>query len=75
MDISEYKVESGKGSIFNGQASSGKTHSLCKMVMQVDNPLILSFTKKAVENVENRLIKMGIDKDKAIKKYFRFLFL
>ena len=51
MDISEYKVESDKGCILNGQAGSGKTHRLCKMVMEADNPIVFSFTNKAVENV------------------------
>ena len=67
MDISFYKVESGKGCIFNGQAGSGKTHRLCKMVMKAENPIVLAFTNKAVENVKNRLCKMGFDKDKANK--------
>ena len=34
MDTSDYKIESGKGCIFNGQADSGKTHRLCKMVIE-----------------------------------------
>ena len=67
MDTSDYNVESGKGCIFNGQAGSGKTHRLCKMVIKADNPIVLAFTNKAVENVKDRLIKMGFDKDKANK--------
>ena len=37
------------------------------MVQKAKNPLVLSFTNKAVENVKNRLIKMGFDKDEANK--------
>ena len=65
MDTSDYKVKSGKGCIFDGQAGSGKTHKLCKMVMEANNPIVFSFTNKAVENVKNRLTRMGFDKDKA----------
>ena len=32
--MSDYKIESGKGCIFNGQAGSGKTTKLCKMVQK-----------------------------------------
>eukprot|EP00794_Sanderia_malayensis_P021280 gene21280-23351_t len=67
MDTADYKVENGKGCIFNGQAGSGKTHRLCKIFMEADNPIVLSFSNKAVENVKNRLTKMGFNKDEANK--------
>ena len=35
--------------------------------MKVDNPIVLSFTNKSVENVKNRLIKMGFGKNEANK--------
>lgn len=63
MDITDYKIETGKGCIYNGQAGSGKTAKLCEMVKKAKNPLVLAFTNKAVENVKNRLIKMGYNKD------------
>ena len=47
--MSDYKVETGKGCIFNGHAGSGKTTKLCQMVQKPKNPLVLSFTNKAVE--------------------------
>ena len=51
-NMSEIDAEkSGKGCIFNGQAGSGKTTKLCKMVQETKNPLVLSFTNKAIENV------------------------
>ena len=67
MNISDYKIESGKGCIYNGQAGSGKTTKLCETIMKVDNPIVLLFTNKSVENVKNRLIKMGFGKNEANK--------
>ena len=67
MDTSDYKVKSGKGCIFNGQAGSGKTTKLCELVRDATNPLVLSFTNKAIENVKSRLIQKGVDKDEANK--------
>lgn len=40
---------------FSGQAGSGKTTLLCKMVNECEDPLGLSFTNKAVQNVISRL--------------------
>ena len=58
MDFDSYKAEIGEGCIYNGQAGSGKTTKLCKLVMKTEKPLVLSFTNKAVQNVKDRLIKM-----------------
>jgi len=63
MDMTDYKIENGKGCIYNGQAGSGKTHLLCELVQKTKKPLVLSFTNKAVENVRNKLIKNGLDKE------------
>ena len=67
MDMSDYKRETGRGCIYNGQAGSGKTTKLCKMVQEAKKPLVLAFTNKAVENVKNRLIQTGYEKDDANK--------
>ena len=48
--------------LHNGRAGSGKTMLLCKMVNEVENPTVLAFTNKALENVKNRLVR---------KKYMR----
>ena len=56
INISDYTPENGRGCIYNGQAGSGKTSLLCKKVKQTENPLVLSFTNKAIENVKSRLI-------------------
>ena len=52
------KVKIGKGIIYNGQAGSGKTTKLCQKVIETENPIVLSFTNKAIENVKDRLHKM-----------------
>ena len=67
MNVSDYISENGKGCIYNGQAGSGKTHKLCKMVIATENPLVLSFTNKAIENVKSRLISKGYEKEDANK--------
>ena len=67
MDMSDYKTETGRGCIYNGQAGSGKTSLLCKKVQKAKNPLVLAFTNKAIENVKSRLIQSGYEKDDANK--------
>ena len=61
--MKEYEIVNGKGIIFNGQAGSGKTTKLCEMILKTENPLVLSFTNKAVENVKSRLQKMNYNGD------------
>ena len=76
MDMSDYKMENGKGCIYNGQAGSGKTHTLCDKVKKTENPLVLSYTNKAIENVKNRLISKGYEKEEANKmSHIRWLLL
>ena len=53
--------------IYNGQAGSGKTTKLCKMVSETKKPIVLAFTNKAVENVKSRLINTGIEKGEVNK--------
>ena len=72
MDITDYKIETGRGCIYNGQAGCGKTTKLCELVEKAKNPLVLAFTNRAVENVKNRLIKNGYDKYDANKTCFTF---
>lgn len=48
----DYKTKrSEEGCIYNGQAGSGKTRKLIQMVIETENPIVCSFTNKAVENV------------------------
>ena len=67
MDMTDYKIETGKGCIYNGQAGSGKTTKLCKMVQKADQPLVLAFTNKAIENVKSKLISNGYEQEEANK--------
>ena len=61
INYESYKAKIGEGCIYNGQAGSGKTTKLCKMVMKEKNPLVLSFTNKAVQNVKERLRNMDYE--------------
>lgn len=65
MDINDFKTQLGTGCIYYGEAGCGKMTKLCNMVLTAKNPIILSFTNKAVENVKERLRgicdKEGID--------------
>lgn len=54
MTFSDYRTEKGKCYIFIGQAGSGKPTKLCNMVKDANNPLVLSFTNKAVEIVKKK---------------------
>ena len=58
LDFDGYEIELGKGQVVTGQAGSGKTTLLCQMVAECENPIVLSFTNKAVENVKMRLCKV-----------------
>ena len=59
LDTIDYEVKEGNGCIFTGGVGCGKTTELCEIVEKEKNPLVLSFTNKAVENVESRLAKNG----------------
>ena len=58
MDINDYTSQTGDDGIYYGAAGCGKTTKLCKMATKADDPIILSFTNKAVENVKERLKRM-----------------
>ena len=62
LDLDSYEIVKGKGVIVCGQAGSGKTTELCKRVVECENPLVLSFTNKAIENVKQRLRKVKNNK-------------
>lgn len=59
MDISDYESMVGDGGIYYGSAGTGKTLKLCEMTLKAEDPIILSFTKKAIVNVKKRLIKIA----------------
>ena len=47
-----YTDQKGNGAIYYGGAGCGKTYKLCEMASSATNPIILSFTNKAIENVK-----------------------
>ena len=61
-DTSNYESKRGKGVIYTRQAGCGKTTKLCQLVMKEENPLFLSFTNKAIENVKSKLVRMGMER-------------
>ncbi|XP_068692731.1 uncharacterized protein [Montipora foliosa] len=63
MNFDSYKAQKGEGCMYNGQAGSGKTTKLCKMVKETEKPIVLSFTNKAVQNVKDKLKKMQYNGD------------
>ncbi|XP_068723522.1 uncharacterized protein [Montipora capricornis] len=46
------ETENGKGCTVNSQAGSGKTSLLFEMVLKAKNPIVFSFTNKAVQDVK-----------------------
>ena len=70
LDYESYTTTSGNGQIYIGQAGSGKTTKLCEMVKQSENPLVLSYTNKAIENIKKRLGDDYKDKCHTFDSYF-----
>ena len=65
ININEFENTIGEGIIHIGVPGSGKTYKLCDMVMNSNDPIVLSFTNKAIANCKERLTKRGfIDVDK-----------
>ena len=60
----------GDGAIFYGQAGCGKTTKLIKLAAEATNPIILSFTNKAIENVKSRIDDSLCDKCFTFDSYF-----
>ena len=52
--MNDFELNIGEGRIINGPASSRKTHNLIKQFIKEDNPLVLSFTNKDIQNVKER---------------------
>ena len=60
LNFDDNKCEISKGCIFLGGPGCGKNYRLCGMISRCENPLVLSFTNKAIENVKDRLKKLFI---------------
>ena len=60
----------GDSAIFYGQAGCGKTTKLIKLAAEAANPMILSCTNKAIENVKSRIDDSLCDKCFTFDSYF-----
>ena len=56
LNIDDFQLNIGEGRIINSPAGSGKTHKLIEQFIKEDNPLIPSFTNKAIQNVKEGTI-------------------
>jgi superfamily I DNA and RNA helicase len=70
--IEDYEIVKGTGCIYNGKAGSGKTELLAEKVLKSKNPIVLSYTNKAIENIKKRLRKKGMDKQETNNICFTF---
>ena len=59
----------GNGTICYGGAGCGKTYKLCQLASEAEDPIILSFTNKATENVKSVLRKKYRNYELAKKCY------
>ena len=55
IDISEYTTKKGTGTLTTGGSGCGKTTKLIKDTKESKNPIIFSYTNKAVENIRSRV--------------------
>ena len=60
----------GDGVIYYGQAGCGKTTKLIKLALEAPNPIILSFTNKAIESLKSRINDSLRDKCYTFDSYF-----
>lgn len=58
MNINDCTSQTGDDGFYHVAAGCGKRTKLCKMATEADDPIILSFTNKAAENVKERLKRM-----------------
>ena len=64
----------GNGAIYYGGAGCGKTYRLCQKAQAVDDPIILPFTNKAIQNVKSVLCDVYNNCELAKKCYTFDLF-
>ena len=60
----------GNGCIYYGAAGCGKTTKLLKLASKATDPIILSFTNKAIENNKRRISEELQDKCHTFDSYF-----
>ena len=70
INIEDYKIERGKGVLVTGGAGCGKTTKLINDAKESDNPIIFSFTNKAVDNIRNKVDDKLKNKVHTFDSYF-----
>ena len=70
FDPDDYTDFVGDGVIYYGQAGCGKTRKLIKLASEATNPIILSFTNKAIESVKSQVNHNVRDKCFSFDSYF-----
>ena len=69
-DTTNYTDYVGNGCIYYGAAGCGKTTKLLKLASKATDPIILSFTNKAIENCKRRISEELQDKCHTFDSYF-----
>ena len=64
----------GEGAVYYGGARCGKTYRLCQKALAADDPIMLSFTNKAIQNVKSVLCDVYNNYELAKKCYTFDLF-
>ena len=64
----------GNGGIYYGGAGCGKTYRLCQNALAADDPIILSFTNNAIQNIKSVLCDEYNNYELAKKRYTFDLF-
>ena len=70
IDLDDYIIEPGKGSLITGGAGCGKTTKLINDAKESNNPIIFSFTNKAVDNIRSRVDDSLKNKVHTFDSYF-----
>ena len=70
IDLNDYEIEPGKGTLITGGAGCGKTTKLINDAKESKNPIIFSFTNKAVDNIRSRIDNSLKDKVHTFDSYF-----
>ena len=55
INISEYTLKRGTGTLTTGDAGCGKTTKLIEDAQKSKNPIIFSFTNKAIDNIRSKV--------------------
>ena len=70
FNTDDYSDYVGDGCIYYGQPGCGITTKLIKLAAKAINPIILSFTNKAIENIKSRIGENLRDKCYTFDSYF-----